>query len=77
MIKIKTKPSTIIRQNYNNFSKYCHSINEPITITLNGKPDLIIMSYEVYESIQGSKSYKENSNISPQNNTNDDSDLFL
>ena len=47
-----------MRQNYHIFSKYCHDVKEPVALTVNGQPDLIVMSYEVYERMQNPKSFK-------------------
>ncbi|QNO15851.1 type II toxin-antitoxin system Phd/YefM family antitoxin [Alkalicella caledoniensis] len=46
------KPSTSIRQDYNNFSKYCHEIDEPVYITRNGEADLVVMSHETYKRME-------------------------
>lgn len=75
MVKIKTKPSTIIRQNYNNFSKYCHKIDEPVVVTVNGKPDLVVMSYEVFQGIGNSTLSQSNSSID-ENHVYEDENFF-
>lgn len=77
MVKIKTKPSTIIRQNYNNFSKYCHKIDEPVVVTVNGKPDLVVMSYEVFQRMKGVGMEKAYIETNPTNPVKDNDDLFL
>ncbi len=46
------KPSTRIRQDYHGFSKFCHEVNEPVTITRNGEADLVVMSHEAFQSIK-------------------------
>jgi len=46
------EPSTTIRQNYNGFSKYCHELDEPVVLTLNGKADLVIMSHETFRRME-------------------------
>ena len=43
------KPSSELRNNYNEISTLCHKSNEPIYITKNGSGDLAIMSIEAYE----------------------------
>lgn len=42
------KPSSIIRQDYNRFSKYCHKHDEPVVLTHNGEADLVVMSHEAF-----------------------------
>ena len=60
------KPSTDLRNNYNEISSFCHQTGEPIFITKNGCEDLIIMSidsfnkfigkYELYKLLEQSES---------------------
>ena len=40
-------------KNYDEISEACHSSQEFIFVTKNGKSDLVIMSIEVYEQIMG------------------------
>ena len=40
------RSSADLRNNYNDISTYCHSYNEPVFITKNGKGDLAVMSME-------------------------------
>jgi prevent-host-death family protein len=47
------KPSSELRNNYNEISDFCHKYNEPIYITKNGHGDLAVMSIEVYEKLVG------------------------
>ena len=42
-----------LRNSYNDISTYCHSYNEPVFITKNGKGDLAVMSMETYEELTG------------------------
>ncbi len=45
------KSSADLRNDYNGISNLCHSYNEPVFITKNGKRDLAIMSIETYEEM--------------------------
>ena len=45
------RSSADLRNSYNDISTYCHSYNEPVFITKNGKGDLAVMSMETYEGI--------------------------
>lgn len=47
------RPSSDIRNKYNEISEYCHKYNEPVYITKNGTGDLAVMSIEAYERIAG------------------------
>ena len=47
------KSSADLRNRYNDISTFCHTYNEPIFITKNGKGDLAVMSIEHYEEIMG------------------------
>ncbi|TDP58465.1 type II toxin-antitoxin system Phd/YefM family antitoxin [Aminicella lysinilytica] len=49
----KIRPSTDIRNKYNEISSFCHDYGEPIYITKNGKGDLVVMSIEAYELLSG------------------------
>ena len=43
------RPSSDLRNNYNEISTFCHQTNRPVYITKNGTGDLAIMSIELYE----------------------------
>ena len=47
------RSSADLRNSYNDISTYCHSYNEPVLITKNGKGDLAVMSMETYEELTG------------------------
>lgn len=47
------RPSSAIRNNYNEISEFCHKYNEPVFITKNGQGDLAVLSIEAYERIVG------------------------
>ncbi|MBQ9010620.1 MAG: type II toxin-antitoxin system prevent-host-death family antitoxin [Clostridia bacterium] len=42
-----------LRNGYNEISAFCHTHDEPVFITRNGKADLAVMSIEHYEKITG------------------------
>ena len=43
------RPSSDLRNNYNEISTLCHKTRKPVYITKNGTGDLAIMSIELYE----------------------------
>ena len=45
---VKIKPSTALRNEYNEISNYCKESMEPIYLTKNGEGDLVVMSIEAY-----------------------------
>lgn len=45
------RPSSDIRNRYNEISELCHKYGEPIYITKNGQADLAVMSIETYERL--------------------------
>ena len=47
------RPSADLRNNYKEISAFCHEYSEPVSITKNGKGDLVVMSIEVYEQLKG------------------------
>ncbi len=47
------KSSTDLRNNYNEISTFCHESREPIFITKNGQGDMVVMSIETYEMLNG------------------------
>lgn len=47
------RPSSDLRNKYNEISKFCHEHNEPVYITKNGKGDLAVMSIKTYEKLVG------------------------
>jgi prevent-host-death family protein len=47
------RPSSDLRNNYNEISKFCHQYNEPVYITKNGQGDLAVMSIETFERLVG------------------------
>ena len=47
------RPSSDLRNNYNEISAFCHEHSEPVFITKNGKGDLAVLSIEAYEMLCG------------------------
>jgi PHD/YefM family antitoxin component YafN of YafNO toxin-antitoxin module len=47
------RPSSDLRNKYNEISQFCHKYNEPVYITKNGEGDLAVMSIETYERLVG------------------------
>ena len=47
------RPSSDLRNKYNEISNFCNSYNEPIYITKNGKGDLVVLSNAEYERLCG------------------------
>ena len=47
------RPSSDLRNKYNEISEFCHKHNEPVYITRNGQGDLAVMSIETYEKLVG------------------------
>lgn len=47
------RPSSDLRNKYNEISEFCHKYSEPVYITKNGTGDLAVMSIEAYEKLVG------------------------
>ncbi|RKX83142.1 MAG: antitoxin PHD [Spirochaetes bacterium] len=47
------KPSSELRNKYNEISDFCHKNHEPVYITKNGKGDLAVLSIEAFEELAG------------------------
>lgn len=45
------RSSADLRNDYNGISTLCHTYNEPVFITKNGKGDLAVLSIEAYEQL--------------------------
>ena len=45
------RPSSDLRNSYNQISEYCHTYSEPVYITKNGKGDLLVLDIETYEKL--------------------------
>ena len=47
------RPSSDLRNRYNEISDFCHRYNEPVFLTKNGSGDLVVMSNSEYERLSG------------------------
>jgi prevent-host-death family protein len=47
------RPSSDLRNKYNEISEFCHKYSEPVYITKNGHGDLAVMSIETFERLVG------------------------
>ena len=47
------RPSSDLRNKYNEISDFCHAYNEPVFITKNGAGDLVVLSNAEYERLTG------------------------
>ena len=47
------RPSSDLRNKYNEISEICHRTKKPVYITKNGSGDLAVMSIELYELLAG------------------------
>lgn len=47
------RPSSDLRNKYNEISEFCRKYAEPVYITKNGHGDLAVMSIETYEKLVG------------------------
>ena len=43
-----SKPSAVIRQNYNEISELCKTSKEPVYLTKNGEGDLVVMDIDAF-----------------------------
>ena len=47
------RPSSDLRNKYNEISEFCNRYNEPVFITKNGTGDLVVLSNAEYERLCG------------------------
>jgi len=47
------RPSSDLRNNYNEISEFCRRYNEPVFLTKNGTGDLVVISNAEYERLCG------------------------
>ena len=53
LIMATIRPSSDLRNKYNEISAFCHRYNEPVFLTKNGSGDLVVMSNAEYERLCG------------------------
>lgn len=53
------RPSSDLRNKYNEISQFCHENPEPVYITKNGKGDLAVISIETFEHLVGKYELKK------------------
>ena len=46
------RPSSDLRNHYNEISKQCHEANEAVILTVNGRGDTVSLSYEEYNRMK-------------------------
>ena len=46
------KPSTSLRNQYNEISDYCKNTGEPVYLTRNGEGDLVVLSIDAFEFLK-------------------------
>lgn len=47
------RPSSDLRNKYNEISEFCNKYNEPVFITKNGTGDLVVLSNAEFERLSG------------------------
>lgn len=47
------RPSSDLRNNYNEISAFCHQHSDPVFLTKNGVGDLVVLSIDAYEKLVG------------------------
>ena len=53
------RPSSDLRNKYNEISNFCHENSEPVYITKNGRGDLAVVSIETFERLVGKYELKK------------------
>ena len=56
---MEIKPSTSLRNQYNEISDYCKETGEPVYLTKNGEGDLVVMSVKAFEERESILRIKE------------------
>jgi prevent-host-death family protein len=60
------KPSTALRNEYNDISRLCKEKQQPIYITRNGEGDLVVMDIEAFERREAMLDLRERLLVSEQ-----------
>ena len=58
-MSMKIRPSTAIRNGYNEISRFCHESEQPVFITKNGEGDLVVQSLASYNRREASLELRE------------------
>lgn len=45
------RPSADLRNHYSELSKRCHETQQPIAITVNGREDTVVLSFQQYKQL--------------------------
>ena len=53
------RPSSDLRNNYNEISTFCHENSDAVYITKNGRGDLAVVSIETFERLMGKYELKK------------------
>jgi prevent-host-death family protein len=53
------RPSSDLRNHYNEISEYCHSTQQPVHITKNGRGDVVVLSEEEYARFARQELYRK------------------
>lgn len=51
-LKESIRPSTDLKNHYNEISKQCKDNKEAVIITVNGRGDIVVLSYEEYKNMK-------------------------
>lgn len=71
------KPSTTLRNDYNQISNLVKESSEPIYITKNGEGDMVVMSIEAYEQREKLIELKEKLLVAEEQRIKDEKTLSL
>lgn len=63
------RPSSDLRNSYNEISEFCHKYKLPVYITKNGRGDLVVLSVEAFETL--TEQAQQNRSVHMPNNINE------
>lgn len=76
------RPSSDLRNHYNEISRYCHDTQEPVIITVNGRGDTAVMAllyykqmkaeFELFRTLADAEDDVRNDRVAPMQNTFDE-----